>query len=84
MSDKILFVDDDANILDAYKRQLKRQFQVETALGGEEGLNALRNSGPYAVVVSDLRMPGMDGVEATRRLLWQKGVPKDRIHAESA
>ena len=61
MSDKILFVDDDANILDAYKRQLKRQFQVETAQGGEEGLNAVRNSGPYAVVVSDLRMPGMDG-----------------------
>ena len=61
MDNKILFVDDDLNILEAYKRQLKRQFQVETAQGGEEGLNTIKNSGPYAVIVSDLRMPGMDG-----------------------
>ena len=68
MSNKILFVDDDVNILDAYKRQLKRQFQVDTARGGEEGLNAIRNSGPYAVVVSDLRMPGMDGNQFLTRV----------------
>jgi DNA-binding NtrC family response regulator len=68
MSNKILFVDDDANILDAYKRQLKRQFQVETAQGGEEGLNAIRNNGPFAVVVSDLRMPGMDGNQFLARV----------------
>ncbi|MGB5158249.1 response regulator [Desulfobacterium sp. N47] len=61
MSDKILFVDDDLNVLDAYKRQLKRQFNIDTAREAEEGLNAVRNHGPYAVIVSDLRMPGMDG-----------------------
>jgi DNA-binding NtrC family response regulator len=68
MSNKILFVDDDSNILDAYKRQLKRQFQVETALGAEEGLAAVKNHGPYAVVVSDLRMPGMDGNQFLSRV----------------
>lgn len=67
MSNKILFVDDDLNILDAYKRQLKGKFQLETAQGGEEGLNAVKNNGPYAVIVSDLRMPGMDGNEFLAR-----------------
>src|SRR6266404_4972909 len=63
VSEKILFVDDDINILEAYKRQLRRQFTIETALGGEEGLEAVRSQGPFAVVVSDLRMPGMDGIQ---------------------
>jgi DNA-binding NtrC family response regulator len=68
MDPKILFVDDDSNILDAYKRQLKRQFLVETALGGEEGLNAIASQGPFAVIVSDLRMPGMDGNQFLARV----------------
>jgi len=41
---------------------LRKQFRVEVALGGEEGLEAIEERGPYAVVVSDMRMPGMDGV----------------------
>jgi len=68
MSNKILFVDDNSNILDAYRRQLKRQFHVDTARGGEEGLNAIANNGPYAVIVSDLRMPGMDGNQFLSRV----------------
>lgn len=68
MGNKILFVDDDSNILDAYSRQLKRQFRVDTARGGEEGLNAVANNGPYAVIVSDLRMPGMDGNQFLSRV----------------
>jgi YesN/AraC family two-component response regulator len=68
MGNKILFVDDESNILDAYKRQLKKQFLIETALSAEEGLNAITNHGPYAVVVSDLRMPGMDGNQFLTRV----------------
>ncbi|HXG18068.1 MAG TPA: HD domain-containing phosphohydrolase [Methylomirabilota bacterium] len=63
MNEKILFVDDDANILEAYKRQLRKQFLIETAQGGEKGLEAVRTQGPFAVIVSDLRMPGMDGIQ---------------------
>lgn len=63
MNEKILFVDDDANILEAYKRQLRKQFTIETARGGKEGLEAVRERGPFAVVVSDLRMPEMDGIQ---------------------
>jgi response regulator RpfG family c-di-GMP phosphodiesterase len=60
---KILFVDDEINILEAYRRQLRRKFTIATAASGEEGLEAIRKQGPFAVVVSDLRMPGMDGIQ---------------------
>lgn len=62
MNNKVLFVDDDPNILAAVSRQLRRAFAIETALGGEAALERLHDSGPYAVVVADMRMPGIDGV----------------------
>ncbi len=58
---KILLVDDEPNVLDALTRQLRRQFAVITAGGGAAGLEAITRDGPFAVVVSDMRMPGMDG-----------------------
>lgn len=62
MSEKILFVDDEKNILAAIRRQLRGRFTIDTAVGAAEGLQMLGSGGPYAVVVSDLRMPGMDGI----------------------
>ena len=67
MQEKILFVDDEQNILEAFKRQLRKRFRFDTALGAEAGLKALKEKGPYAVVVSDLRMPKMDGIQFLRR-----------------
>jgi len=63
MTEKILFVDDDANILSAYQRQLRKQFTLETAEGGEKALAMLAESGPFAVVMADMTMPGMNGIE---------------------
>ena len=63
MDPKILFVDDDPNILSAYTRNLRKRFPMTTAAGGEEALQLVQTKGPFAVVVSDMRMPGMDGVE---------------------
>jgi response regulator RpfG family c-di-GMP phosphodiesterase len=63
MTEKILCVDDDANILQAFRRNLHKQFVIETAPGGESGLEAVRNKGPFAVIVSDMQMPGMNGVQ---------------------
>lgn len=62
MDTKILFVDDEANILDTFRRNLSRRFHLDTALGPEKALEAVAAGGPYAVVVSDLKMPGMDGI----------------------
>lgn len=63
MTEKILCVDDEQNVLDAFQRQLRKHFRIDTALGGEEALATIGAGGPYAVVVSDMRMPGMDGVQ---------------------
>lgn len=63
MSEKILFVDDDLLIRRAYTRRLQDRFQLETAGDGTEGLQILQQQGPFAVVVSDMRMPGMNGIE---------------------
>ena len=60
---RILCVDDDSRILQAFERQFRRQFDLQTALGPQEGLKALADDGPFAVVVSDLKMPGMNGIE---------------------
>ncbi len=59
----ILLVDDDPNILSGFKRTLKKQFKVETAEGGPEGLKLLNSNGPFSVVISDFSMPGMNGIE---------------------
>lgn len=63
MPEKILFVDDESNVLAAYQRQLRNQFDVVTMQSGEAGLQAIMNSEPFAVVVSDFRMPNMDGIQ---------------------
>jgi response regulator RpfG family c-di-GMP phosphodiesterase len=68
MNDKILCVDDDENILAAYQRQMRKQFQIETALGSEAGLQIISSGKSFAVVISDLRMPGMDGIEFLARV----------------
>lgn len=61
MSDKVLCVDDEPKLLAALHRHLGEQFELHTAVGGEEGLATLASKGPFAVIVSDMRMPGMDG-----------------------
>jgi DNA-binding NtrC family response regulator len=63
MTDKILFVDDEPAVLDGYKRMLRREFEVDTAVCGQQGLAEISNHGPYAVVISDMRMPEMNGAQ---------------------
>jgi len=68
MAEKILLVDDDRLILEGYRRSLSREFLMETALGGEEAVRLTTDNGPYAVMVSDMRMPGMDGIQLLSRI----------------
>jgi response regulator RpfG family c-di-GMP phosphodiesterase len=60
---RILFVDDDPNLLDALRRQLRREFSVETGVGAANGFMTLGKSGPFEVIVSDFLMPGINGAE---------------------
>lgn len=68
MTDKILIVDDDPHILEGLRAVLCNSFHVRTTLGPDKGLQALRTTGPYAVVVADLKMPGMNGIEFLARV----------------
>lgn len=63
MTDAILFVDDEENILHSLKRDLRKRFNVATAGSGPEALAMLKSDGPFAVIVSDMRMPVMDGIQ---------------------
>ena len=68
MTEKILLVDDDVNILSGYQRSLGREFRLETAPGANQALHVMTHSGPYAVVVTDMRMPGMDGIQLLAKI----------------
>lgn len=63
MPEKILMVDDEDAVLVGYQRMFRNEFQIDTAPGGAAALAALEATGPYAVVVSDMRMPEMDGAK---------------------
>lgn len=68
MTEKILLVDDDSNILNGYRRSLRKRFRFDMACGAGEALHVIEQKGPFAVVVSDMRMPGMDGLQLLSRL----------------
>ncbi|HPF34385.1 MAG TPA: response regulator [Candidatus Krumholzibacteria bacterium] len=65
---KILCVDDEPLVLDGLTLHLRRRYEVRTATNGAEGLSVLNAEGPFAVVLSDMRMPGMDGAEFLSRV----------------
>ena len=68
MTEKFLFVDDEINVLESISRQLRKRFDVVTAISGQEALQLLKDKEPFTVIVSDMRMPGMDGVELLSRV----------------
>ncbi len=68
MNPKVLFVDDEESILKAIKLNLGRTFEVSLANGPLEALQVLEESGPFPVVVSDMRMPKMDGATLLRTI----------------
>lgn len=67
---KILFVDDEPNVLAGLRRMLRGQrkvWEMEFANGGTAALERMEAQ-PFDVVVSDMRMPGIDGAELLTRV----------------
>lgn len=62
MENRVLFVDDDQMLLSSMERCLGLKLNLDTALSGPDALERMRNTN-YSVIVSDMRMPGMDGVQ---------------------
>ncbi len=75
MSDRIFLVDDDRNILVSVSMMLEAEgFVVETFNDGESGLNAILEQKPDLVVL-DVKMPRMDGIEVISKLREESSVP---------
>ena len=63
MEYSILFVDDEQNVLNAYRRNLRKYFDVHTALSGTAAIELLKTKHKFAVIVCDMQMPNMNGIE---------------------
>lgn len=61
--EKVLFVDDDENLLIIHKRNYRNTFHVITANGAEQGLSELKYNDDIKVIVSYYDMPVMNGIE---------------------
>jgi len=71
MTEKVLLVDDEPKLLRALSRRFKKIFDFTTAESGAEALEIVRTQGPFAVVVSDMNMPEMSGVDFLEKLYAQ-------------
>jgi response regulator RpfG family c-di-GMP phosphodiesterase len=71
VSERVLFVDDEPNVLEAIQRTLRKKVDLRTAGGGIEGLRVLQEEGPFGLVVSDMRMPAMNGAQFLARVREQ-------------
>jgi response regulator RpfG family c-di-GMP phosphodiesterase len=89
---RILCVDDEQHVLDGLSRVLRREYEVEVARGGGPALYRLAEKPLFAVIMSDMRMPGINGTmvlkaareqmpDATRLLLTGQAEVKDAIGA---
>ena len=84
MNERILVVDDEPAIVDAVAYALRREgFDVETAGDGREALEAAR-AVPYDVLVLDLMLPGMSGLDVCRSLRAESDVPIVMLTARDA
>jgi CheY-like chemotaxis protein len=65
---RVLFVDDDDLMCEMYARVLGRQFELRMANSGAEAIQFVQTEAPFAVIMSDMQMPGMNGIELLRRV----------------
>ena len=88
MTPKVLLVDDDPNILSAYSRTFRKRFQIDTALGGDEGLALLDSfitpaSGPPQLLIHPrctALIRALEGYHRAKRAGQWQDYPEDPQH----
>jgi CheY-like chemotaxis protein len=70
---RVLCVDDEPRVVEGLVLHLRRDYDVHTALSGDEALKKLKQVGGAAVVISDMRMPAMDGATLLHNVM--RGYP---------
>jgi diguanylate cyclase (GGDEF)-like protein len=68
LNNKILIVDDDIGILQGFRRALRGSFQIEIASSAYAALEEIKRNGPYAVIITDMMMPGLNGIDLLKKL----------------
>ena len=69
---KVLLVDDEPHVIDSLAQLLRREFDVRTASVPQDALRTLGEINDLAVVVSDMRMPGMDGATFLHEIMMRR------------
>ena len=69
MKPKVLFVDDEPEVLSSFLSILKIHYDISTSDNPVEAVSIVKNNGPFSVVVSDYRMPKMNGVELLSEIM---------------
>jgi response regulator RpfG family c-di-GMP phosphodiesterase len=72
VSQRVLFVDDEPQVLEGIQRSLRKRVELQTAPSGIEALRLIAEEGPFALVISDMRMPGMNGAQLLAKVREQE------------
>jgi CheY-like chemotaxis protein len=63
MNKRVLLVDDEPNLLRGFRRSLRGKYDLVLAEGGSSAIQHLTTNGPFAIVISDMQMPEIDGLK---------------------
>jgi response regulator RpfG family c-di-GMP phosphodiesterase len=72
VNQRVLFVDDEPQVLEGIQRTLRKHVDLQTASSGAEALRLMREGAPFALVVSDMRMPAMNGAQFLAKVREQQ------------
>lgn len=65
---KVLIIDDEPNVLSAMQRELRKTFEISTAESGDEAIEIFNEHPDIGVVLCDMKMPGLNGIETISEL----------------
>ncbi len=77
---KILLIDDDKFLLDMYSLKFKKSgLDIDTASNSNTALEKIRSDKVYDIILLDIIMPGMDGLELLKKIRDEKLIPSATI-----